>query len=273
MTSTLPEADRASLVRRFFTEQDAGNLAIIDELVADDVRFHLAGAPGPLDKAGLRGFAEAFYAAFPDLQHSFLRQIVSDQLVASHVRIRGTHRATFQGIPAAGADIDVTGMQFTHVEAGRIVEHWTVIDQLSLLGQLGALGGNHAKHPHQTLFAEMYDAFTAGDMEALAAMFTPDITWHTSGDHPLAGTFHGRDDTIASFVREFELTGGTYQPTVRDVLVSDTHIVALLHASAQHNDRTMDEDYTIVFRIEDGLVTEAWESWWNQPAVDAFWTR
>lgn len=190
--------------------------------------------------------------------------------MASHVRVRGTHRASFQGIPAAGAGIDVTGLQFTHVEGGRIVEHWTVIDQLTLLGQLGALGGD-PKRPHHALFAELYDAFTSGDMQAVAAMFSPDITWHDSGNNPLAGTFHGREDTISSFVREFELSGGTYLPTVRDVLVSDTHVVALLHATARRDDRTLDEDYAIVFRIEDGLVTEAWESWWDQPAVDAFW--
>ncbi|GAA1578869.1 hypothetical protein GCM10009789_35680 [Kribbella sancticallisti] len=266
------ETDPAGVVRRFFAEQDAGNLAIIDELVTDNFRLHVAGVPGPLDKAGLRAFAESFYSAFPDLRHNFLRQIVSDQLVASHVRLRGTHQASFQGIAAAGADIDVIAMQFTYVEGDRIAEHWTVVDQLTLLGQLGALGADHRKHPHHALFAELYDAFTAGDMEAVAAMFAPDIIWHAPGAHPLAGTFHGRADTIASFVREFDVTAGTYKPSIRDVLVSEIHIVALLHASAQRDHRTLDEDYTIIFRIKDGLIAEAWETWQNQRLADAFWS-
>ncbi|GAA1579432.1 hypothetical protein GCM10009789_36460 [Kribbella sancticallisti] len=260
------------VVRRFFTEQDAGNLAVIDELTSDDFQLHAAGVPGPLDRNGLRGFAEAFYRAFPDLHHTFLHQVASGGTVASHVRMRGTHRGEFHGIPATGADIDLTAMQFTRVEQGKLIEHWTVIDQLSLLGQLGAPGGAPEVPPNRTLFANMYEAFTAGDMERLATHFDPDIVWHTAGSNQLSGTYRGRADTIASFEREFDLSAGTYRPVVRDVLTSDTRIVALLHADAQRGDRALSEEYAIVFAVDRGLVVEAWECWWDQRAVNEFWS-
>ena len=134
--STLPGDDAAVLVRRFFEAQDAGDLAVIDRCTSGDFRLYAAGAP-PLDREGLRAFSATFYGAFPDLHHSFLRQVTSDGLVASHVRLRGTQRGEFQGIPATGASIDVTAMQFTRVKDGRLVAHWTVIDRLGLMEQLG----------------------------------------------------------------------------------------------------------------------------------------
>ena len=129
-----------------------------------------------------------------------------------------------------------------------------------------------AEHPNLATFSSIYAAFTTGDMNALAAFFDEDVVWHTPGKHPLAGTHEGRPATFASFAEEFERSGGTYSVEVRDVFASDEHIIVLLHATASRENKRLDEDYVIVFRVRDGRVQTAWEIWRNETSVDEFWS-
>jgi ketosteroid isomerase-like protein len=51
------------------------------------------------------------------------------------------------------------------------------------------------EHPHEEVFMRTYEAFTAGDLEALAELFADDV-WHTPGRNPLSGDYQGRDATL-----------------------------------------------------------------------------
>ncbi len=51
----------------------------------------------------------------------------------------GTHVADFLGIPATGRRFTIAGIDIYRLHDGRLAEHWHVVDQLSLLGQLGLL--------------------------------------------------------------------------------------------------------------------------------------
>ena len=127
-------------------------------------------------------------------------------------------------------------------------------------------------HPHVEVFMRTYRAFTAGDMEALAELFAEDVVWHTPGRNPLSGDYQGRDVTFASFAREFDLSGGTYAVELHDVLADDDHTVALLRGTAQRDGKTLDMNYVLVFHIGGGRITEAWELWTDQEALDEFWS-
>lgn len=64
---------------------------------------------------------------------------------------------------------------------------------------------------------------------------------------------------------------GTYSVEVHEVLANDQHIVAFLHATADHEGKHLDQSYAIVFQLCDGKVQAAWEIWKDQPSVDQFW--
>lgn len=128
------------------------------------------------------------------------------------------------------------------------------------------------EHPHITVFRRAMDAFSAGDMESLAEVFHPDVQWHIPGESPLSGDFEGRDATFATFELDFRLSDGTYRPHLHDVLANDTHIVALLNATATRDGKELDMDYVIVFRVSDGRIAEGWELWTDQREFDAFWS-
>ena len=51
----------------------------------------------------------------------------------------GTHVAEFAGIPPTGRAFSIAGIDIYRVEGDRLAEHWHVIDQLAMLGQLGLL--------------------------------------------------------------------------------------------------------------------------------------
>ena len=51
--------------------------------------------------------------------------------------IRGTHQGMFLGNPPTGKQVDVQGFIFGRTENGRIIEDWTLTDQLAILQQLG----------------------------------------------------------------------------------------------------------------------------------------
>lgn len=129
-----------------------------------------------------------------------------------------------------------------------------------------------AEHPNVDLFKRVYAAFTTGDMAKLADLFAEDLVWHTPGRNPLSGVYSGRKAAFESFEKEFELSGGTYSPEIHDVLANDEHIVALLRATAKRNGKTLDQNYVIVFHVRDGKITEAWEAWTDEAALDEFWS-
>src|SRR5688572_10476303 len=94
---TVIEQNR-KLGRQFFAEQDRLRGGPAEHLCTADYTARLGGNP-PMPRAGHEGFAQAFYAAFPDMNHEVEDVIATaDTAVVSFV-LHGTHRGAFFGIP------------------------------------------------------------------------------------------------------------------------------------------------------------------------------
>jgi predicted ester cyclase len=52
---------------------------------------------------------------------------------------RGTHSASFQGIPPTGKRITFTSIEIYRAAGGKLVEEWVELDVFGLLQQLGAI--------------------------------------------------------------------------------------------------------------------------------------
>jgi predicted ester cyclase len=132
--------DNKALVRRFYAEIDAGNLAAMDELVAPDFVDHdpppIPGLPSGL--AGLKRAFEIFLHATPGT-HEVLDQVAEDDLVATRIRARGRFAENLGDIPATGGDLDVTATAVYRVSGGKITEHWGETDSFTLMQQLGVI--------------------------------------------------------------------------------------------------------------------------------------
>jgi hypothetical protein len=66
-------------------------------------------------------------------------EIAEGDLVAGYETWRGTHTGEFFGIPASGRPVTFKVNDIIRVANGKIVEHWAVTDNLSLMQQIGAI--------------------------------------------------------------------------------------------------------------------------------------
>ena len=133
------EANKA-IVRRFFEEvQNGGNLAVLDELAATDYVNHTAPPGVPADRAGLKQLTAMFRRAFPDGWMTIEDMVAEGDRVATRKTFRGTHQGELRGIPPTGQAVAIGLIDIVRLVDGKVVESWSVADDLGLLQQLGAL--------------------------------------------------------------------------------------------------------------------------------------
>ena len=125
-----------AIVSRWYDELwDAWKVEVADDLFTDDYQLHIPGQP-IFDKQAVKPVVQMFQQAFPDLKHSVHETIASDDSVAVRWTVRGTHRGEFQGIPASGKSIDVSGITMHHIRDGRISKTWLAFDTMTLVRQI-----------------------------------------------------------------------------------------------------------------------------------------
>ena len=129
------------LIIRYFEEVwNKGKLELLDEMIAPNYINHNPGmanpSPGP---AGLKPIIARIRQAFPDLHYVIENMVVSDNQVAVHTTMQGTHTGDFFGLAPTNKVIKVNQMQIERIENNKIVEHWRVTDELTMLRQLKQL--------------------------------------------------------------------------------------------------------------------------------------
>jgi steroid delta-isomerase-like uncharacterized protein len=105
---------------------------------AESVQAH-GLAPTALDKAGLKGFYTALWAAFPDLKIDVDELVGEGDKVVWRISASGTHNGSFQGVAATGKAVKFGAHYTFRFENGKIVERWSTLDRLTLLAQIGAV--------------------------------------------------------------------------------------------------------------------------------------
>jgi steroid delta-isomerase-like uncharacterized protein len=132
--------DHVATMRRVYDLINAGDVDAFGEFLADDFVEHeeLPGlAPG---KEGVIAFFRMYIAAFPDLRMEPEDVLPSGDKVVARVRVTGTHRGDFLGIPASGKAVDVQLIDIIRFgDDGLAREHWGVSDTMTMMQQLGAV--------------------------------------------------------------------------------------------------------------------------------------
>ena len=133
---TTMSSENKALVQKFYERFNAGDLTVVDDLVADDFVEHEEFPGLEPTKAGLRMLFESFHAAFEGGKFEVEDMVAEGDTVSVRVRARGTHRAEFMGVPASGRTIDVGVSDYLRLGNGLVVEHWGVMDTGALMQQL-----------------------------------------------------------------------------------------------------------------------------------------
>jgi steroid delta-isomerase-like uncharacterized protein len=126
-------------IRRYYEEVfNQGDIGLLEELA---VAPYVEHNPLPGQASGLEGLRQRVEM----LRAAFRPQFTVEDIIADGDKVvvrwthRGTHVGGFMGIPPTGKPFTITGIDIHGLRNGRMAEHWDVVDQLSLLQQLGLI--------------------------------------------------------------------------------------------------------------------------------------
>ena len=127
------------LMQRAFDEiMTRGNVDAIDQLFASDFTGHDTSG-GTFSREEFREGVLAMLSAFSDRRVQIADQVIDGDKVATRWQATGLHSGEFNGIPATGRHVRMTGIGITRLAGGKVVETWEVTDDAGLLRQLGVL--------------------------------------------------------------------------------------------------------------------------------------
>lgn len=117
------------------------DLATMEAYFSPNLVDHSLPPTLPPGREGHMLFAQAFFAAFPDI-HVHVEDLVAEgDRTVLRWSAHGTHNGELMGIPATGNTVNFSGIAIDRFENGQSVEHWEEIDQLGLMQQLGVMPG------------------------------------------------------------------------------------------------------------------------------------
>jgi steroid delta-isomerase-like uncharacterized protein len=127
------------VVRRYYEEiLNQGHSDILQDMAVPD---YIENDPLPGQTTGLAGLEERVAMLRGALNpHFTIEDLVAD---GDRVVVRWTQRGQqvrgFLGLPPTGKAFTIAGIDIHRLRDGRMAEHWHVVDQLSLLQQLGVI--------------------------------------------------------------------------------------------------------------------------------------
>jgi len=132
--------DNIAKTRRFMEEVfNKGNMKAVDEFMSADLVEH---DPFPGQGPGLQGFKQGladFRQAFPDLHIGIDDMLADGEKIVIRSTMKGTHKGTFMNLPPTGKQISIEGIDIVRMSGGKAVEHWGLLDALTMMQQLGAI--------------------------------------------------------------------------------------------------------------------------------------
>jgi steroid delta-isomerase-like uncharacterized protein len=117
---------------------NTGNPDVAKQLYSDD-----ALRSDPNQSKPARGSQEiARYVAevragYPDFKLEIKDKVFEENRLVTHWTCTGTHNGEFQGIPATGKRINISGLALARIENGKVAEEHVYFDRLTMLEQLG----------------------------------------------------------------------------------------------------------------------------------------
>jgi len=128
------------LARAYFDAFRDRDAAWWQRFIASDFVRHDPGLDfevrGP---AGVARLSEVIHGGLSDIAMPIDDIIAEGDRVLVRLRLTGRHTGEFQGVPASGRSVDIAVMDYFRVAGGQLAEHWALMDNLSLLKQIGGL--------------------------------------------------------------------------------------------------------------------------------------
>jgi steroid delta-isomerase-like uncharacterized protein len=127
------------IVRRFYEEvMNKEDIDALGELAVPDYEEHDPLPGQGTAREGLRDRVTMLIRAFHP-QFTIEDLIAEGDRVVARWTNTGVHVGEFLGIPPTNRTATVAGIDVYRLQDGKLAEHWHVVDQLSMLIQLGVV--------------------------------------------------------------------------------------------------------------------------------------
>ncbi len=119
------------------------DMSTFSELFTSDVVRHDLGGDGLFAK--VKGVEKGtnlmplFYKAMPDLQLAIEDIFATENRLAVHFAISGTHQGEIFGVAPTGKPIKFNAVNLYRLEDGKVAETWQLLDTATFLRQVGKL--------------------------------------------------------------------------------------------------------------------------------------
>jgi steroid delta-isomerase-like uncharacterized protein len=131
--------ENKAVSRRFHEAIGKGSTQAVQAELAPDYLAHFPGVPGPQDAEGFKQLVNVFGTAFPDSHFDLDDVLAMGDKVVTRWTYHAVHTGPFQGLPATGKRVVMTGITILRLAGGKVVENTVELDQLGLLQQLGVV--------------------------------------------------------------------------------------------------------------------------------------
>jgi predicted ester cyclase len=140
---TQSETNKA-LIETLMARMNAHDLEGACALAAEGLVNH-AAIPEAQGRAGLERIARKVLSAFPDVKYEVKDLFAEGDRVVCRARMSGTHKGDlqFKNLPlaATGRRVEADQIAIYRISEGRVVEYWSLRDDLAFMRQLGVMGG------------------------------------------------------------------------------------------------------------------------------------
>jgi predicted ester cyclase len=134
--------DNKDITRRMLEDLfEKGELDAADELIHPEFINHEAPPDNPQGPEGLRETVRWLRGLWGPMRADIEDEICEGDKVVARVTMHGRHLGEFLGKAPTGKAFAVEQIHIWRVQDGKVIEHWSVRDDLGQALQLGLLGG------------------------------------------------------------------------------------------------------------------------------------
>ena len=132
--------------------------------------------------------------------------------------------------------------------------------------------GATIEEANKALIEGAYNAFAHGDIPAVLEVFADDILWHVPGRGVLSRDYHGHAAILGFFQQVMQLSEGTFQIQIGEVLAKGDRVIVLVTESAIRSGREWSSPQVHAWTVKNGKATVFWQFQGDQQTEDEFWS-
>ena len=150
----MSEEENKALMRRYYEQidkatKDKRGPSFLDDFAAPNFVNHNPSPGFTPDLEGLKQAYDHFLAASPDGYHVVEDMIAEGDKVVTRLSAHGTQTGELFGIPPTDERFSMTAIAIHRIANGKIVEHWSELDNLGVMQQLGVVSPPDPPPPEQ----------------------------------------------------------------------------------------------------------------------------